>query len=647
MGTHSRGSAGTLLRTLLHVSPALLATVLYGYTVSLPFFLDDGAHFTILDQTSGLEFWGDFPTFPFYRPLAFTLWQGYAWLAGGYDPVALHLLNLTCFALAGVLVGSIARRTLRHSAGTTAGWLFVAFPFAYQAVAMVAALFHLTLVLGLTLSAWLALLWLDRRAGAWALAGSWMVAFVAVFSHETGILVPVFTAGLIRIAYGSLPPLRRLLAVLLPVVGIAVVYLLLWLSFRPQAAGDLTTDPAGLAVLLQTLVYPVAALLRPFVEGDADPVALIALAVTTVGVVLVLARGRRAAAKLVLFGAGWHLLAILPAALFLPAGYVLGQPRLALLAWIGGALLWAALVVHWWRDAHIGGRIAASTLLLALLALSAAFLGQRRADFLVLRDYQTQLLGVLAYEVPTDDGVVLVNAPDFVTPLERDRRFLLGTEGVLFVDPAADYGLQLAINSGQDLTGRVETITVTDILRAEAFDMATHPPVLALEAAAERVRGAGTVIVTRFDDGRIWPEWVGGAALTGPSTAQVRFDGGVFTLTQAQASAEGGRITVLTRWQAMQPAPVKLFVHVYCDDAFIAQSDGYPWGDTLPFALWEAEDTFTDRRTLLLDDLTDPICLSLRVGLYREADGARLPATDTQTGDRLQDDSLVVPVAQP
>jgi hypothetical protein len=109
-----------LITLLLYSLPLLLAYLVYSYVITLPFFLDDGPHFFILNQTTGFEFWGDFPSFPFYRPFDFTIWKLFEIVTGGFDPVALHWLNIACFGLAGVILGQLARRMAPYKIRMTA-----------------------------------------------------------------------------------------------------------------------------------------------------------------------------------------------------------------------------------------------------------------------------------------------------------------------------------------------------------------------------------------------------------------------------------------------------------------------------------------------------------------------------------------------
>lgn len=622
---------------LLASLPLLLAYAVYGYAVTLPFFLDDGPHFQILAQTNGLTHWGDFAPFPFYRPFTFTVWKLFA--PFGYSAAVLHLLNVACFGLTGVLVGQIARRLLPHDlrqgATLVAGCGFVLFPPVYQAVAMVAALFHLTLALGTVFSVWSALLWLDGRGGRGLLGLCWAGAFMAVFSHESGVLVLPLLVGVVALR-GYVRSRLVIGRLLVPVMLICALYLGLWLAFSPREDTGLTQDlPAALAVLFQGWVFPMVALLRPLVVGDVAPVALILLVSVAIVVTLAITSTHgRLALYTAGYGAAWYTLAILPAALFLPAGYVLGQPRLALLASAGGALVWGVLV------AVIAGgvrykrlrQIVALVLIVVSVYVSLEFLGMRRADFLHLRDWNRAAITLLDQ---SRTGSVVVNAPGFVIPAEEDRRFLIGTEGVLWVDPSLDYNQQFWMNAAGDWA--VEVVAVPSIQRNVNFRYQSHPPTVEGVGLHQVVADARRVVVTRFEGRAFTPVLVGGGALDVPPGVDALIGAG-YRLTGADVRYEAGTVIVTAGWTVTDPVGVKMFVHVYCGDDFIAQSDGYPWGDTYPFAAWEANSTHVDRRVIPVT--ASPACLQVYTGLYRESDGERLPAVAADTGVRYPNDQV-------
>ena len=159
------------IRLLLAALPLLAAVLLYGYIDPAAVLLDDGPNFHLVRHIDGLEQWAGSAAFDYYRPLPFSVWKLGEIALGGHSPAAMHLLNVGCFGLTGVLLGLIARRlvpgTPAHKtlAGLIAGLAFVIFPFNYQAVTLVSGLFHPLFALGLALSMRLALRWLTGAAG--------------------------------------------------------------------------------------------------------------------------------------------------------------------------------------------------------------------------------------------------------------------------------------------------------------------------------------------------------------------------------------------------------------------------------------------------------------------------------------------------
>jgi hypothetical protein len=540
-----------------------------------------------------------------------------------------------------------------HKIGTTAaimtGCGFILFPFSYQAIAMIAAQFHLTLILGIMLCLWSALLWLDQRGETFTLVACWLSAFMAIFSHENGALIVPLLAGLIIAVYRrNLPDKRRLALVFIPITGIALLYALLWLSFRPQEQTELTSAlDVSLAMLFQGLIYPIAALARPFIDGDIGAWELLLLvAVTIIAIILFVTAIYKKALYSVFYGLGWYVIAIIPSAVFLGAGYVLGQPRLALLASAGGAIFWGiaiAAIVH-----NLPKRFALPIIVICIIVagyISFDFIDMRRAEFIRLRNYNEQALQLFDYANVADSGATLVNAPDFLIPPEEDRRFLLGTEGVLFVDGGLDYNQQFWLNSDVDYHN-VDVIGYVAIQNNEGYGFVPHPPALDSESIVERVKNSPLVFVTEFIGGDFFPALVGGTTLGGADTPIVAFDGRDFALTEANAIYDPNTRVVESRlrWQSTQPAPVKIFIHVYCNDELIDQADGYPWGNTYPFSAWSPGETQTDIRRVYLDANIPADCMRVYAGLYYEQDGTRLEAINIATNERYADDRVPVEI---
>ncbi len=341
-------------RYVLIVLPLLAAVLLYGYTVRMPFFLDDGPNFWLVQDIHNGDHWDGSRAFPFYRPLTFSLWKFTVTLLG-YEPSIFHLLNVLFFGATGVLLGRITQRIFpgRHGpiAGLVAGIGFVIFPFSYQAVTLISGMFHIMFALGLALSLWFALVWLDRRGGRLSLILCWFSAFMAVFSHENGPLIVPLLAGLIAVTYRGVWPSRRRIALVIgPLMLLVGVYTLLWFNVHrtgEQEALLITSRfDIALAQLLQGLAYPVVALARLAVgAGDVAPGWVIALVIGTVAPAWSWAwRQSRAAGLIAAYGLVWYVLSLLPSAVLLAPDYVLGSPRLMLVASMGGCLFWGVIV---------------------------------------------------------------------------------------------------------------------------------------------------------------------------------------------------------------------------------------------------------------------------------------------------------------
>jgi hypothetical protein len=317
-----------LQRYLLAALPMLVVVALWGYAVRLPFYLDDVPHFTLLRDVPDLGVWwaGDAP-FPFYRPVMFTVWWAAHGLTGRFDPLALHTINLFVYGLSALLIGRIARRlTESDLAGAAAGLWFAAYPFAYNAVPLVAALGHVGLVFGAALCGYFALIWNDfdaktlrrkdktqykgtttqRHKRYVALGLCWIGGFIGVFSHENGVLI-LPLVSLLLVAANARPPHknpivwfaetaralldRRIMQLIFPLILLTATYLAVWSGIeRGEGVGVRWGSLLdSWATLMQGLAYTLIALARPlFPTGDAGAAWAFAIVILTVIVMILL-----------------------------------------------------------------------------------------------------------------------------------------------------------------------------------------------------------------------------------------------------------------------------------------------------------------------------------------------------------------------
>jgi hypothetical protein len=333
---------------------------------------------------------------------------------------------------------------------------------------------------------------------------------------------------------------------------------------------------------------------------------------------------------------------------------VLGSPRLMLVASMGGSLFWGvilALIVRRTQTADrrvAVWRLAQVALIVVPLVVSLDFLRLRRTDFIHLGNYTDRLMALIEDRYDEDAHFLIVNAPNYITP---DRRmFLLGAEGAAYMLNSLEYAEQVWLNTGIDFYDLRQQIT------ARAYDQTVkyrggsytpHQAFISGDKLFERLHAASVIIVTYFDRNTFWPVVVGGADWPGSETPiAIDPDTGLgLTAAEAQISPDHRTLTVQTRWQVGATMPLKLFAHVFCDGAFIAQSDGYVWGDMYPFSYWKSGEIQTDIREIRLNHAVRLDCLRLDTGAYWESDpSSRLKFADPATGEPYPDGSVPVPL---
>ncbi len=130
---------------------------------------------------------------------------------------------------------------------------------------------------------------------------------------------------------------------------------------------------------------------------------------------------------------------------------------------------------------------------------------------------------------------------------------------------------------------------------------------------------AGTLSVLLFDTA------IGSSA----PTRHVRF-GHRISLSYAPVRVQlhrGDTVQVTLNWQALQPSDehVTVSLHLVAPDGrLVAQNDGDPVNGLAPSYTWQVGHVVVDHRALLVRDNLAPGDYTLRVGLYRTDNGARL-----------------------
>ncbi len=99
-------------------------------------------------------------------------------------------------------------------------------------------------------------------------------------------------------------------------------------------------------------------------------------------------------------------------------------------------------------------------------------------------------------------------------------------------------------------------------------------------------------------------------------------------------------------WRAVSTPPedYALFAHLLdANGTLIGQGDSQPFDGDYPTSIWRAGETFVEERAIALMADSLPQNAVLAIGLYRPADGTRLPVVDA-AGQRLRDDQILLPV---
>jgi hypothetical protein len=124
----------------------------------------------------------------------------------------------------------------------------------------------------------------------------------------------------------------------------------------------------------------------------------------------------------------------------------------------------------------------------------------------------------------------------------------------------------------------------------------------------------------------------------------IRLTGYESLLSEAQPRGSGQRLGVYLYWKDDRPLAnrLKVFVHVINAKGEIAgQHDGEPQIGTWPTNEWQAGETVCDFHMVTFNRPLPPGTYSVRVGLYDEGTGKRLPVL--HAGENMVvDDSIVV-----
>jgi hypothetical protein len=646
----------------------VLTLLVYGAALRLPFFFDDFVHLPFVDDNTLGEMWRSAGRLAYYRPLSFTIWKIMDLAIGDHSAPLQHGLNLLLHVVNGMLVGWLAGQYWANRGAAKgspaiilANWprvflaatLFLLFPFSYQAVPWVGSMSHLlvtTLIL-LTLVTY----WQMRRSGsrAWG-ATSLLLAFLAPFAHENGVLVGPLLAVLLVCRPNSRQNAGQNVGHVLIWTVPALIWLPIWWFAPKGISGGVAVS--GLEAILQNTTYFVQGVSYPLtwlggriraLTGANDMVVTRLLSLLALGGAATIQRLARADRRSLMPWL-WMAIALLPAVLFLDFDYVINGPRLLMLVSVGVAWLWAdvaLLAIRWARGTAESPprrrwpRLALIGLVgLLVLAQNFAFIGRRMEFHRILGETYRQAVTFVGQSNDAGQPAIFVNLPAWLAP-ER-ATFALGHEGVQFWPDYAPPDTLASVNRGQEaslLLARQEAIRPAMPyyygLAGNAADWVAFSDV------------GGRVFVAGYEPDAVQVREVGDldpAPEQGDILATFESPDGLarVTLTAAQAGRGEEGLEVTLDWHVDAPPAehVTAFVHVVDGEGrLVEQLDGDPLAGAFPFYLWPAGLRAAERRTgdVQGDDLT------ILVGLYDRLTQERFQAT-TASGDSLVDNAVPV-----
>ena len=609
----------------------LLIVLAYAPAWFLPFVQDDIGLFDWIGSQDLAGLWMASP-FGYYRPLTQTVWKIGELLAGRFDPVMLHWVNLAVHTINALLVGTLAGQwlpeRLSRQGRWLAGMLFALYPFTFQVVPFVGALYHplvTMLILG-TLAGHDVYRSNGSRAG---LVAAGVCAALAPFAHEAGLIAGSLL-GLSEIVWArtqrrrpSWPILAW--AAIAPAVGLAV-----WLSVPksgPQTARpDLNGILINLSYAVQGLTYPFGPIARSIIDasGLSDQI-VIWIGGGLFVIVVSFVAWRAGCLRLVAFGLLLWALGALPFSLTLVPRYTLAAAWLLYEQSIGAALVWSA---GWLGLADRPGRwkwtrgALAAIGVTAVLVFGIGFIRSRMPYYERLGE-SVWSLGETIAQHAGDRSILVVNFPRLARP--PDRVFPIGVESPQFYRRATGLREVLAVN-GLSAPDDVQTLTFGNLIPPLDYSVETMgrdadwPDLAAAIASADRVYRSYP-----GPDG-IPVRYAGTQTEPASAAPLVQFDRSVALVDAELSLAEKHMLAVTLRWQYTGGADdAVVFVHVLNGSGeLIAQSDG-PVLDMLPFWQWPAGKQVEEVRYIALPDQGT---VRVNVGVYDSLTGERLAPVD-------------------
>jgi hypothetical protein len=658
---------------------AFIIVLIYGESIRFGLLWDDPLWFRQGNGLSLGQLLGGTDRYQFYRPLT-LLYLRLWWLPpGGLASSGLHLVQITAHVVVACLTLVLARQwTDDRRVPVLAGLLVAIFPFSQQAVAWAAP--QQPLVTALLLASFVAfthfvetrLIQHIRHGRGIALyVGALAMYAAALFMHESALGFALLFS--LVVAWRSHE--RRHLVWSAPFLLLAAIYGALW-WYAPRlagvAGGGAEADVA--AFLAQAVSFPVARLLPTQAATWSAPLVFALCAVIWLLVVAVL--WRTSERRVVLLGAAWTVVGLLPIWIGLSYVYVEFGQRLAYQAVPGIALTWAAAAAVGLRARQRWQRLVAISATVAVVFVCFKDVLTQERLMAAGADHLAAAIG--ASSIP-DRHAVFINFPDRMAL--RRPPYPRGYWGTTLAPVAVEIAEFARAASGRAGTTESWSVPATGGADRVAwpYEVDLRGVIVGPAELLAAARGADGVYLSDYlADGRLRLRCVGAwlrdhpvdanqstgdSSPAGDGTRQRRgtplpSDRSIPTEIRAElgdvailATADLTRVSA-SEWQlrlgwrhrgGLRPNDA-VFVHVFGpDNRQVAGADGDAWGGLLPLAAWPTEGLIEDMRSIDVGGLA-PGVYRVTVGIYQRRTNQRYLARDPRTGARWPDDE--VPVGQ-
>jgi len=612
------------------VLSVIVTGVLYGRTVTLPFYSDDLVQLPWIRELSFGEVWKTVSPYDYYRPLSFSLWYIFGAAGDSPDPLILRLINFAAHVFASSLIGMFVYKLHRNRflTGVIGSLLFAAYPFAYQAVPWVSAVFY-PLVVAIAMFATLAYLYARETGSKGWLVASVMATLCASLVHENGMLTGLLVAALevtLWLQNNRTTKLRWWPALH---VGVNVLFLILWLNLRRGGVStfdfSLSKILANGAILSLSVSYPIGSLLKPVAENGL----LIWLSsLVIIGLLLYVLRRRRYVG---LFCLAWLVINAGPVVIAMRPEWLSDAPRFLYPAGAGAVMLWALALGEMALDDRQVVKMSVGLVSGFIIVTGGLFAYQGVA----WHRFGAQALSDAVSAADEYPAVLYVNLPNKVAPSESAYPYFSGGAELLpaLVDEHEIAGA--ALGETRDID---RAVTAGFVLPDTSYAYSTYGQQV---EGAIKLRPDQRVYVTTYAEDSIRLLDVGGL-LAQPDDSLLATFGEGFHLLSADIEQIGEQVKIILRWYAEQvPSEATMFVHVVDGSGgVVAQADGDALLGLYPLWAWQDGQAVEDVRYVTLPTVGE---YDIYVGVWIPAQNVRLSVVDKAGSPQTDDRFLITP----